>query len=65
MERIKIKSGTTDDWNKAIHFIPLKNEPILYTDVKKMKIGDGKSLVKDLPFFDSHNYKVENEILSF
>jgi hypothetical protein len=48
--RIQLKHDLSSNWEKAIAFTPLIGEVIFYTDLNKIKIGDGKSLVSDLPF---------------
>lgn len=53
--RIKHKRDTEANWNKAINFIPLDGELIIYTkvngeDVTLFKIGDGTTLLRNLPF---------------
>lgn len=48
--RIQNKSGTSADWEKAVKFIPLLGEIIVYTDLNLMKIGDGTTKVNDLAF---------------
>lgn len=55
--RIQHKIDTYNNWNLADNFIPLKGEIIIYTPDPKddarpiqLKIGDGSSYVKDLPF---------------
>lgn len=50
--RIVNKNGTSAEWEKATSFIPKKGELILYTDLNKIKIGDGVTVVGDLPFSD-------------
>lgn len=54
-----VKQQQTHDveanWNKAINFIPLKGEIIIYDpdenfDYSRFKIGDGETFVKDLNF---------------
>lgn len=65
--RTIVKSDTTENWAKATNFIPLKGEPIIYWDDDeiKMKIGDGKLNVNDLPFIiEKKNSVVEDEILT-
>jgi hypothetical protein len=53
--RIVNKHDTEENWLKATNFIPMKGELIVY-DVDKdhtyerMKLGDGATLVSDLPF---------------
>ena len=40
-----------ENWDKATNFIPLPGEIIVYDDLRKIKIGDGVTLINDLPFF--------------
>lgn len=56
--RIQNKSGSSEDWAKAVNFIPLLGEIIIYTDLNLMKIGDGKTLVGNLEFTNvpSHSH---------
>ena len=49
--RIVNKHDTQSNWQKAINFTPKAGELIIYDDLEKIKIGDGKSNVNDLPFF--------------
>lgn len=62
-EQSFIKKDTLENWNKAKNFIPKENEIIIYTDLKKKKIGDGKTLLNNLPFVDQYNYTVEGNML--
>lgn len=48
--RIVQKHDSSANWAKATNFIPLKGEIIIYDDLKKIKIGDGKTKVEDLDF---------------
>lgn len=48
--RIKHKTATSVDWEKATNFIPLSGEIIIYSDLNKIKIGDGSTSVVNLPF---------------
>ena len=41
-EQTLIKKDTTENWSKAKNFIPKENEIIIYTDINKKKIGNGK-----------------------
>jgi len=50
-EQSFIKKDTTENWNKAKRFIPKENEVIVYTDAGT-KIGDGKTLLHELPFIN-------------
>lgn len=45
----KTKCDLACNWAKA-SFIPEENEIIIYSDIKKMKIGDGKTKLQDLDF---------------
>ena len=54
--RIQLKSDTEANWNRATNFCPLRGEVIIYlTDELhpffRIKIGDGTTYVRDLPFF--------------
>ena len=64
--RVVNKHDTTANWNKAVNFIPKAGEVIIYTDVNKIKIGDGKTIVSSLPFAeqDLSNYITESELTS-
>lgn len=46
------KHGTTAEWNLATNFIPYEGEIVLYTDVFKIKVGDGTTTVVNLPFYE-------------
>lgn len=56
--RYQLKIDTTAHWNLATNFVPKKGEPIVYQDINesdntqiiKIKIGDGKTTVINLPF---------------
>lgn len=48
--RIVQKHDTKANWDKAINFIPLKGEIIIYDDLNKIKIGDGSTKINDLKF---------------
>ena len=56
--RIQHKIDIQENWEKAINFIPLKGEWIFYdkdannTNIR-LKIGDGKTTVNDLPFIST------------
>lgn len=69
--RIQLKNDTEQNWSKAKNFIPLKGEPIIYLadsvhPFSRLKIGDGITLVTELPFInadstDSADIKVETK----
>jgi hypothetical protein len=48
--RVQHKTGTAEDWGKAKNFVPLEGELIIYSDLNKIKLGDGKTNVNDLEF---------------
>ena len=50
--RIQNKNDTSENWAKAVNFIPLKGEIIIYNDTLRFKIGDGKTLLSQLEFVD-------------
>ena len=66
--RIVQKNDTIQNWEEASSFIPLKGEIIVYNseenqNVPKVKIGDGETLVNNLPFIDANAlYKIEQEL---
>lgn len=56
--RIAPKHDVEANWNKATQFVPLKGEIIIYEPddqhaYARQKIGDGKTLVKNLPFINT------------
>ena len=61
-EQSFIKKDTTENWNKAKRFTPKENEVIVYTDAGT-KIGDGKTLLHELPFINQNFYSVEGTTL--
>ena len=57
--RIQLKNDTEANWNKAISFIPLQGEVIIYSaddthPFSRIKVGDGVTTVIDLPFIDAN-----------
>lgn len=67
--RILLKTGTTSEWKLATTFKPLKGEVCIYTDyislgdsyIPGIKIGDGNTLIDELPFIND-NYIANSEI---
>lgn len=51
--RIQNKNDTSENWAKAVNFIPLKGEIIIYNDLRLIKIGDGVTKVGALEFANS------------
>ena len=55
--RVKQKIDTKANWGKAVNFVPLKGEIIVYSDLNRIKVGDGAKKVGELPFLadnDTH-----------
>lgn len=55
--RVQSKHDTAESWGKATNFKPLAGEIIIYDPdethpIARQKIGDGETLVNDLPFVD-------------
>lgn len=62
--RIQHKHDTEANWNKAINFIPMQGEIIVYDidenhDYERIKIGDGVNNINDL-FFITNNLSFED-----
>ena len=51
--RIQQKHDTSTNWALATNFKPKAGELIIYDDLKKMKVGDGETLVNNLPFLSA------------
>lgn len=51
--RMQQKIDTSQNWAKATNFVPLKGEICIYSDLHKMKIGDGTTKIGDLDFFET------------
>ena len=64
-EQTLIKQDTTENWNKAINFIPKENEIIKYIDMTPagIKIGNGKNKLNELPFINQNFYSVDGTTL--
>ena len=53
--RIVHKHDTEENWTKAINFVPMKGEMIIYDidtnyPYERFKIGDGNTAINSLPF---------------
>lgn len=68
-KQITLKHDLTANWLKAVNFIPKLDELILYdgvledgvyVELPRLKRGDGKTKLNDLPFLDS--ISMNNEI---
>jgi hypothetical protein len=70
-ERIQVKHDIAANWAKAVNFIPLAGELIIYDGViengnyieqPKLKIGDGVHKLADLPFILIENKQIKEEV---
>lgn len=53
-----VKQDTAENWAKALNYIPLPNTIIIYNysdSPPRLKMGNGKDYVNDLPFILSTN----------
>ena len=62
--RIIHKHDTEENFDKATNFYPKKGEIIIYDidethDYERIKIGDGETLVSDLPFVGDNKSQVQ------
>lgn len=48
--RVQSKIDTSENWAKATNFVPLKGEICIYSDLHRMKVGDGTSKIGELDF---------------
>ena len=56
--RVIHKHDIEENWKKAVNFIPKKGEIIIYDiddkiNYQRLKIGDGVTVVSELPFYES------------
>lgn len=67
-KQITIKHDIATNWQKAVNFIPKVDELILYdgiiengkyVELPRLKIGDGKTKLNDLPFIDTVSSKAQ------
>lgn len=63
-----IKYGTASDWSKAKNFTPSLGTIIIYnadddSAAPRVKYGDGKQNVNDLPFVGATMYSVQEDVL--
>jgi hypothetical protein len=70
-KQITLKHDLAVNWAKALNFIPKFDELILYdgvlengvyVELPRLKRGDGKTKLNDLPFLDSETLSATNEI---
>ena len=68
MEKFKpiLKSDTTENWKKAVNYIPKLNEIIIYIDMDPVgiKIGNDVDKVSELKFANGSKAFVDNGTLS-
>ena len=62
--RVQMKTDTEENWLNAINFIPKNGEIIIYAidsnhSYQRIKIGDGVTLVNNLPFVNESNDGIE------
>jgi len=73
-ERVQIKHDVAENWAKAVNFVPLAGEMVIYDGIiedgkyverPRLKVGDGKHTVNELPFMDlpSVEYTWEDGVL--
>ena len=77
-KQITLKHDLAENWEKAINFIPKFDELILYdgvlengvyVELPRLKRGDGKTKLVDLPFLEAETsstelkYSYYNEVL--
>ena len=64
-EQTFVKKDTSENWDKAKNFIPKETEVIVYTDLGSnvIKIGDGKTLLNELPFVSQNFYSIDGTTL--
>jgi hypothetical protein len=73
-KQITLKHDLAANWEKAVNFIPKLDELILYdgvlengiyVELPRLKLGDGKTKLNDLPFIDSVNSSNEISYLYY
>ena len=53
--RVMQKTDTKENWDKATNFVPKKGELIVYSDLRRIKVGDGVTKVGALQFLADDN----------
>lgn len=53
--RVLQKTDTKANWDKAVNFIPKKGELIIYSDLRRIKVGDGITKIGALQFLTDDN----------
>lgn len=65
--RIRHKHDTEQNWQKAINFVPLAAELIIYDadasySFPRIKVGNGETPVNDLPFIGNNVFEIIKEL---
>lgn len=68
MKKEQIKHDKESNWQKA-SFIPKKDEVIIYDadeehELPRIKVGNGRDNINELPFSGEKNFEVEDGLLS-
>ena len=61
-----VKTDLASNWAKAVNYIPEPGTIIIYEiegKMPKIKIGDGKTFVEQLPFLSTSSPSVDNDVL--
>lgn len=61
--RVKNKCATSAEWEGVPSFIPLQGEIIIYSDLNKMKVGDGKTALPILPFITGSDAGIQDVLV--
>lgn len=70
-KQITLKHDLASNWAKAVNFVPQFGELILYDgilengsyiELPRLKCGDGKTKLNDLPFLDSETTATGKEL---
>lgn len=73
-ERITLKHDIAANWAKAVNFIPLAGELVIYDgvvengkyiEIPRLKIGDGKTKLADLPFIESSGTAIDTNYVYY
>ena len=73
-ERVQVKHDIAENWAKAVNFVPLPGEIVIYDgiieentyiELPRIKVGDGIHAINELPFLDTgkQDFHFENGIL--
>ena len=62
--RVKNKCATSKEWEGVPSFIPLKGEIVIYSDLNKMKVGDGMTTLLSLPFITGSDSGIQDVLVN-